>query len=101
MFADLGLGDERLVKVQAAHAIDTEILERRELLEDEGGELVGFAQPDQFRIAAGRSTRVWARRLIKAALHHLGRDVEIIFTATSRPVGELRFRNSCDERPTP
>lgn len=51
MFADLGLGDERLIKAQAAHAIDTEILERRVLLEDEGGELVGFAQPDQFRIA--------------------------------------------------
>ena len=92
VFADLGLPnpEERLLKAQLMHAINTE-MRRRELTQEQAAELVGLAQSDLSRIAHGRGSGFSTDRLI-AVLRHLGRDVEIIVSTASGPVGELRFR---------
>ncbi len=92
VFADLGLPDaeELLLKAQLMQAINAEIT-RRGLSQAEAGELVGLAQPDLSRIANGRGVGFSAERLMDV-LRHLGRDVEILVSSASGPVGELRFR---------
>jgi len=92
VFADVGLPDaeELLLKAQLMQAINAEIT-RRGVSQAEAGELVGLAQPDLSRIANGRGVGFSAERLMDV-LRHLGRDVEILVSSASGPVGELRFR---------
>jgi predicted XRE-type DNA-binding protein len=92
VFADLGLPNpgERLIKAQVMHAINTEI-RRRRLTQEQTAERVGLAQSDLSRIAHGRGSGFSTDRLLDV-LRHLGRDVEIVVSAASGPVGELRFR---------
>ncbi len=92
VFADLGLPnpEERLLKAQLMQAINAEI-RRRALTQDQASELVGLKQPELSRIANGRGSGFSVDRLL-GVLRHLGRDVEIVVSSASGPIGELRFR---------
>jgi len=92
VFADLGLPhpEERLLKAQLMHAINTEI-DRRRLTQEEAGKLVGLKQSELSRIANGRGSGFSTDRLIEV-LRHLGRNVEILVSTASGPIGELCFR---------
>ncbi len=80
VFADLGLSnpEERLLRAQLMHAINSEI-RRRALTQDEASELVGLKQPELSRIANPRGGFSVDRLL--AVLRHLGRDVEIVVSS--------------------
>lgn len=75
VFADLGLPnpEERLLKAQLMHAINA------------------LKQPELSRIANGRGSGFSTDRLIEV-LRHLGRDIEVVISNASGPIGELRFR---------
>jgi predicted XRE-type DNA-binding protein len=92
VFADLGLPnpEERLLKAQLMQAINSEI-RRRALTQDQASELVGLKQPELSRIANGRGSGFSVDRLL-AVLRHLGRDVEVVISSASGPIGELHFR---------
>lgn len=92
VFADLGLPDaeELLLKAQLMAAINAEI-KRRGLTQEEAGDIVGLKQPDLSKIAHGRGSGFSTDRLMEV-LRHLGRDVEIVVSMASGPIGELRFR---------
>ena len=92
IFADLRLPnpEERLLKAQLMQAINSEI-RRRALTQDEASELVGLKQPELSRIANGRGSGFSVDRLL-SVLRHLGRDVEIVVSSASGPIGKLRFR---------
>jgi predicted XRE-type DNA-binding protein len=97
VFADLGLPnpEERLLKAQLMHAINVEI-QRRALTQEAAAELVDLKQPELSRIANGRGSGFSTDRLIDV-LRHLGRDVEVVVSSASGPIGELRFREFAPE----
>jgi predicted XRE-type DNA-binding protein len=82
--------EERLFKAQLMHAINTEI-RRRALTQEAAAELVELKQPELSRIANGRGAGFSTERLIEV-LRHLGRDIEVVISNASGPIGELRFR---------
>ena len=92
VFADLGLPnpEERLLKAQLMHAINAEI-RRRALTQEAAAALVDLKQPELSRIANGRGSGFSTDRLIEV-LRHLGRDIEVVVSNASGPIGELRFR---------
>ena len=94
MFADLGLPnpEERLLKARLMQAISSEI-GRRSLTPEAAGEIVGLAQPDLSRIRNGRDSGFSIERLIEV-LRYLGRDVEIVVSSATGPMGDLRFGES-------
>ena len=92
VFADLGLPypEGRLLKAQLMRAINAEI-RRRALTQEATAALVDLKQPELSRIANGRGSGFSTDRLIEV-LRHLGRDIEVVVSNASGPIGELRFR---------
>jgi predicted XRE-type DNA-binding protein len=92
VFADLGLPNPegRLLKAQLMRAINAEI-RRRALTQEAAAALVDLKQPELSRIANGRGSGFSTDRLIEV-LRHLGRDIEVVVSNASGPIGELRFR---------
>jgi predicted XRE-type DNA-binding protein len=92
VFADLGLPNPegRLLKAQLMRAINAEI-RRRVLTQEAAAALVDLKQPELSRIANGRGSGFSTDRLIEV-VRHLGRDIEVVVSNASGPIGELRFR---------
>ena len=91
VFADLGLPNpEKRLKAQLMRAINAEI-RRRALTQEAAAALVDLKQPELSRIANGRGSGFSTDRLIEV-LRHLGRDIEVVASNASGPIGELRFR---------
>ena len=84
VYADLGIGDaeEMLVKAQLATKIG-EIIKRRKLTQTQAAELLGIPQPKLSNMLRGQFRGISETKLIEC-LTRLGRNVEIVVTATPR-----------------
>jgi predicted XRE-type DNA-binding protein len=94
VYADLGYVDseDMLVKAQIVAKI-AEIIEQRQLTQEQAAEILGLTQPKISRLLRGQFRGVSERRLLRC-LTKLGRDVQIVVRQTPRcrPQGRLTVR---------
>ncbi len=84
VYADLGIGnaEEMLVKAQLATKIG-EIIKQRKLTQTQAAKLLGIPQPKLSNLLRGQFRGISETKLIEC-LTRLGRNVEIVVTATPR-----------------
>lgn len=84
VYADLGLtdSDDMLVKAQIVTKI-AEIIEQRELTQDQAAKMLRLTQPKISRLLRGQFRGISERRLLRC-LTRLGRDVQIVVKQTPR-----------------
>ncbi len=85
VYADLGIPDaeEMLVKAQLASKI-AEIIKQRRMTQVQAAELLGMPQPKLSNMLRGRFRGISETKMLEC-LTRLGRDVQIVIKAASRP----------------